>query len=248
MKFLVTVKRVTDYEAKIKLKADKSGIVTDGVNMIMNPLDEIGVEEALRLKEKHGGEVVVATIGSTDSVAQLRSALAMGADRAILVKNDGDLDAFGVAKVLQKIVEKETPDVVIMGKQAIDGDSSQAAQILAELLGWGQGTFANTVSIDGGKATIAREADGGLETVECDLPCVITTDLRLNEPRYASLPGIMKAKKKPLDEIELGSLGIDTGLKVKDIAYEEPSAKQAGQKVPDVATLVTKLKTEAKAI
>jgi electron transfer flavoprotein beta subunit len=248
MKFLVTVKRVTDYEAKIKLKADKSGIVTDGVNMIMNPFDEIGVEEALRQKEKHGGEVVVVTIGTTDSVAQLRSALAMGADRAILVKNDAALDAFGVAKIFQKIVEKETPDVVMMGKQAIDGDSNQAAQILAELLGWGQATFANTVTLGGDKATVIREADGGVETVECDLPCVITTDLRLNEPRYASLPGIMKAKKKPLEEIELSSLGVDTALKVKDVAYEEPSAKQAGQKVADVATLVTKLKTEAKVI
>jgi electron transfer flavoprotein beta subunit len=248
MKFLVTVKRVTDYEAKIKLKADKSGIVTDGVNMIMNPFDEIGVEEALRQKEKHGGEVVVVSVGTSDSVAQLRSALAMGADRAILVKNDGELDSFGVARILTKIVEKEKPDVVIMGKQAIDDDSNQAAQILAELLGWGQATFANVVTLDGTTATVAREADGGLETVKCELPCVITTDLRLNEPRYASLPGIMKAKKKPLEEIELSALGVDTALKVRVTAFEEPAAKQAGQKVPDVATLVQKLKTEAKAI
>lgn len=248
MKFLVTVKRVTDYEAKIKLKADKSGIVTDGVNMIMNPFDEIGVEEALRLKEKHDGEVVVVSIGTSDSVAQIRSALAMGADRGILVKHDGELDSFGVAKILQKLVDKEKPDVVLMGKQAIDDDSSQAAQILAELLGWGQGTFANSVSIDGGKAKVVREADGGLETVSVDLPGIITTDLRLNEPRYASLPGIMKAKKKPLEEIDSSSLGVDLALKVKVIGFEEPAAKKAGQKVPDVATLVTKLKTEAKAI
>jgi len=248
MKFLVTVKRVTDYEAKIKLKADKSGIVTDGVNMIMNPFDEIAVEEALRQKEKHGGEVVVLSIGSSDSVAQLRSALAMGADRAILVKNDGALDSNGAARVLQKIVEKESPDVVFMGKQAIDDDNNQVGQMLAELLGWGQGTFANTVTLDAKTATIVREADGGLETVQCDLPCIITADLRLNEPRYASLPGIMKAKKKPLDEVELSSLGVDTGLKVKVTGYEEPAAKKAGQKVADVATLVTKLKTEAKAI
>jgi len=248
MKFLVTVKRVTDYEAKIKLKADKSGIVTDGVNMIMNPFDEIGVEEALRLKEKHDGEVVVVSIGDSDSIAQIRSALAMGADRGILVKNDGELDSFGVARIFQKIVEKEAPDVVLMGKQAIDGDSNQAAQILAELLGWGQGTFANKITIDGTKATIDREADGGLETVSCELPCVITTDLRLNEPRYASLPGIMKAKRKPLEEIELSSLGIDTALKVKDVGFEEPASKQAGQTVPDVATLVEKLKNEAKVI
>jgi electron transfer flavoprotein beta subunit len=248
MKFLVTVKRVTDYEAKIKLKADKSGIVTDGVNMIMNPFDEIAVEEALRLKEKHGGDVVVVSIGNTDSVAQIRSALAMGADRGILVKHDGELDSFGVAKILQKLVEKEAPDLVIMGKQAIDDDSSQAAQILAELLGWGQGTFANSVVVDGGKAKVVREADGGLETVSVDLPGIVTTDLRLNEPRYASLPGIMKAKKKPLDEVDASSLGVDLGVKVKVIGFEEPAAKKAGQKVADVATLVTKLKTEAKAI
>lgn len=248
MKFLVTVKRVTDYEAKIKLKADKSGIVTDGVNMIMNPFDEIAVEEALRLKEKHGGDVVVVSIGNTDAVAQIRSALAMGADRGILVKHDGELDSFGVAKILQKLVEKEAPDLVIMGKQAIDDDSSQAAQILAELLGWGQGTFANSVVVDGGKAKVVREADGGLETVSVDLPGIITTDLRLNEPRYASLPGIMKAKKKPLDEVDASSLGVDLGVKVKVIGFEEPAAKKAGQKVADVATLVTKLKTEAKAI
>jgi electron transfer flavoprotein beta subunit len=248
MKFLVTVKRVTDYEAKIKLKADKSGIVTDGVNMIMNPFDEIGVEEALRLKEKHGGEVVVVSIGSSDVTAQIRSALAMGADRGILVKSDTDLDSFAVARVLQKIVEKESPDVVLMGKQAIDDDSSQAAQILAELLGWGQATFANTITIAGGKATVVREADGGLETIHAELPAVLTTDLRLNEPRYASLPGIMKAKKKPLDEVELGSLGVNTAPKVVVKAYEEPAAKSAGQKVPDVATLVSKLRTEAKVI
>lgn len=248
MKFLVTVKRVTDYEAKIKLKADKSGIVTDGVNMIMNPFDEIAVEEALRLKEKHGGDVVVVSIGNTDAVAQIRSALAMGADRGILVKHDGELDSFGVAKILQKLVEKEAPDLVLMGKQAIDDDSSQAAQILAELLGWGQGTFANSVVVDGGKAKVVREADGGLETVTVDLPGIITTDLRLNEPRYASLPGIMKAKKKPLDEVDASSLGVDLGVKVKVIGFEEPAAKKAGQKVADVATLVTKLKTEAKAI
>ncbi len=248
MKFLVTVKRVTDYEAKIKLKADKSGIVTDGVNMIMNPFDEIAVEEALRQKEKHGGEVVVLSIGTADSTAQIRSALAMGADRGILVKADTELASFVVARIIEKIVAQENPDVVLMGKQAIDGDSNQAAQILAELLGWGQGTFANKVEIDGKSATIVREADGGLETVKAELPVVITTDLRLNEPRYASLPGIMKAKKKPLDEVELSSLRIDTALKVKVTAFDEPAQKLAGQKVPDVATLVTKLKTEAKAI
>lgn len=248
MKFLVTTKRVTDYEAKIKLKADKSGVETNGVNMIMNPFDEIGVEEALRQREKHQGEVVVASIGPTDAMAQIRSALAMGADRGVLVKHDGALDSFGVARVLAKIVEKEKPDVVIMGKQAIDDDSNQAAQILAELLGWGQATFANTVTLAGGKATVTREADGGLETVACTLPCIITTDLRLNEPRYASLPGIMKAKKKPVDEIDIGSLGVDIAPRVVVKSYEEPAAKKAGQKVADVATLVEKLKSEAKVI
>ncbi|MDP2342358.1 MAG: electron transfer flavoprotein subunit beta/FixA family protein [Deltaproteobacteria bacterium] len=248
MKFLVTVKRVTDYEAKIKLKADKSGIVTDGVNMIMNPFDEIGVEEALRQKEKHTGEVVVVSIGTTDAVAQLRSALAMGADRAILVRSDAVLDSFAIASVLAKVVDKEKPDVVLMGKQAIDDDSNQASQILAELLGWGQATFANTITLDGRSATVVREADGGVETISVILPAVITTDLRLNEPRYASLPGIMKAKKKPLEEIDIATLGVDTAPKVKVIGFEEPAAKKAGQKVKDVAELVEKLKSEAKVL
>jgi electron transfer flavoprotein beta subunit len=248
MKFLVTCKRVTDYEAKIKLKADKSGVETNGVNMIMNPFDEIGVEEALRQREKHQGEVVVATIGTADSMTQLRSALAMGADRGILVKHDGALDSFGVAKILQKVIEKEQPDVVIMGKQAIDDDSNQAAQFLAELLGWGQATFANTITIEGKKATVVREADGGLETIAVELPAIITTDLRLNEPRYASLPGIMKAKKKPVDELDAKGLGVDVTPRVVTKAFEEPAAKKAGQKVADVATLVEKLKSEAKVL
>jgi electron transfer flavoprotein beta subunit len=248
MKFLVTCKRVTDFEAKIKLKADKSGIETAGVNMIMNPFDEIAVEEALRQREKHQGEVVVVSIGTPDAMTQIRGALAMGADRGILVKHDGALDSWGVAKVLQKIVEKEQPDVVIMGKQAIDDDSNQAAQILAELLGFGQATFANTVTIEGKTATVIREADGGLETVACDLPCIITTDLRLNEPRYASLPGIMKAKKKPVDETDPGALGVDVTPRVVMKGFEEPPSKQAGQKVADVAALIDKLKNEAKVI
>lgn len=248
MKFLVTVKRVTDYEAKIRLKADKSGIETDGVNMIINPFDEIGVEEALQLKEKHGGEVVILSIGNDDSVQQIRGALAMGADRGILVTHDGETDSFGIARVVQKIVEKEQPDVVLMGKQAIDGDNNQAAQILAELLDWGQGTFANTVTIDDGKATVVREADGGLETVSVDLPCVITTDLRLNEPRYASLPGIMKAKRKPLEKIAASELGADLTPKVTVKSLEEPPTKSAGQILPDVDTLVGKLQNEAKVL
>ena len=248
MKFLATVKRVTDYEAKIRLKPDKSGIVTDGVNMIINPFDEIGVEEALRLKEKHGGEVVIVSIGTSDAIQQIRSALAMGADRGILVKHEGALDSNGAARILQKVVEKEQPDVVILGKQAIDDDSNQAAQLLAEYLGWPQATFANNVTLEGGKATVAREADGGLETVACELPCVISTDLRLNEPRYPSLPGIMKAKKKPLDEMNGADLGVDLTPRVVLKGLEEPAAKSAGQIVPDVATLVEKLKNEAKVI
>lgn len=248
MKYLVTVTRVTDYEAKIRLKTDKSGIVTDGVNMIMNPFDEIAVEEALRQKEKIDGEIVVVSIGSEDVVTEIRKALAMGADRGVWVKHEGPLDSAVVAKLLEKIVLKEQPNVVLMGKQSIDGDSNQASQILAERLGWGQATFANTVTLSEQKAVVIREADGGLETVECDLPCVITTDLRLNEPRYPSLPGIMKAKKKPLEEIASSSLGVELTPHVIVRSFEEPAAKQAGQKVADVATLVHKLKTEAKAI
>lgn len=248
MKFLVTVKRVTDYEAKIRVKPDSSGIVTDGVNMIVNPFDEIGVEEALRQKEKVGGEVVVVSIGSTDATKQIRSALAMGADRGILVKHEGDLDSHGVARILEKVVAQESPDVVLMGKQAIDDDSNQAGQLLAEFLGWGQATFANTITLEEGSATVVREADGGLETVKTTLPAVLTTDLRLNEPRYASLPGIMKAKRKKLDEIDAASLGVDLAPRVVVKSLEEPAAKEAGQKVADVATLVDKLKNEAKVI
>lgn len=249
MKFLVTVKRVTHYEAKIRLKADKSGIETDGVNMIVNPFDELGVEEALKLKEKHGGEVVIVSIGTKDSIQQIRSALAMGADRGILVTTtDEDLDSAGVAKILEKLVEKEKPDMVLMGKQAIDGDSNQSAQMLAEKLGWGQATFANTVTVDGDKVTVIREADGGLETVACTLPAVVTTDLRLNEPRYASLPGIMKAKRKPLEEISPADLGVTLGLQIVVKGFEEPVQKSAGQIVPDVAALVDKLQNEAKAL
>ncbi|MCP4499102.1 MAG: electron transfer flavoprotein subunit beta/FixA family protein [Deltaproteobacteria bacterium] len=247
MKILVTVKRVTDYEAKIRVKSDGSGI-EDGVNMIINPFDEIAVEEALRLKEKHSGEVIVLSIGTKDSVQQIRSALAMGGDRGILVNHDGELDSWGVAGIISKIVDKESPDVVLMGKQAIDGDNNQSAQLLAEFQGWGQATFANTITIEGEKATVAREADGGLQTVEVDLPCVITADLRLNEPRYASLPGIMKAKRKPLEEIPAGDLGVDLAPKVIIKSLEAPAEKSAGQIVADVDALVEKLQNEAKAL
>jgi electron transfer flavoprotein beta subunit len=251
MKTLVTVKRVTDYEAKLKITADGSDIMGD-VNMIMNPFDEIAVEEALRLKEKHEGEVVAVSIGPKDAETQVRAAMAMGADRGILVEVNLDvssnMDSAYVAKILHKVVEKERPDLVIMGKQAIDGDNHQACEMLAELWGVGQATQANTVTINGKEATVKREADGGLETLSVDLPCVITTDLRLNEPRYASLPNIMKAKKKPLDVLPAASLGIDykPRIKVKKLSY--PPSRKAGQKVGSVAELVNKLKNEAKVL
>jgi len=248
MKILVTVKRVTDYEAKLKVKSDGSGVETEGVNMIMNPFDEIGVEEALRLKEKHGGEVVVASIGSSEASQQIRSALAMGADRGILVKCDQPVDGNAIASILHKVVQQESPDLLMMGKQAIDDDSHQVAELLAEKLGWGQATQANSVTIEGSKATVVREADGGLETVTVELPCVISTDLRLNEPRYASLPGIMKAKRKPMDEKTVEELGVDVAPRVVIKAVELPPVKNAGEIVPDVATLLSKLREEAKVI
>ncbi len=248
MKILCTVKRVTDYEAKIRLKSDGSDIETDGVNMIMNPFDEIGVEEALKIKESKGGEVVVMSIGSDDSIQQIRSAMAMGADRGILVRAEADMDSNTIAKIIGKVVTEESPDLVLMGKQAIDGDSNQAAQMLAENLGWGQATYAYKVKIEGEEATVTREADGGLETIAVKLPAVITTDLRLNEPRYASLPGIMKAKRKPLATKTLDELGVTPTNYVVMKGLEEPPAKAAGQILPDIATLVEKLKSEAKVL
>lgn len=252
MKFLVTVKRVTDYEAKLKITADASDIVREGVNMIMNPFDEIAVEEALRLQEKHGGEVVIVSVGSKDSETQIRAAMAMGAERGVLVETDlsisSNMDAALVAKILHKVIEKEKPDVVLMGKQAIDGDNHQVAEMLSELWGVGQATQANTVTINDRVATVVREADGGLETLAVDLPCVITTDLRLNEPRYASLPGIMKAKKKPLDVLAFSQLAIEhqPQIKVKKLSY--PETRKSGQRLSSVAELVSKLKNEAKVI
>ncbi len=252
MKILVTVKRVTDYEAKLKIAGDNSDIVRDGVNMIMNPFDEIAVEEALRLKDKHEAEVVVVSIGSKDSETQMRAAMAMGADRGILVEADlnisANMDSAYIAKILHKVVEKEQPDIVLMGKQAIDGDNHQTCEMLAELWGVGQATQANTVTINDKEAVVVREADGGLETLAVDLPCVITADLRLNEPRYASLPGIMKAKKKQLDFLPVASLGVthQPQVKVKKLSY--PATRKAGQRVSSVAELVSKLKNEAKVI
>lgn len=252
MKILVTVKRVTDYEAKLKIKADSSDIVRDGVNMIMNPFDEIAVEEALRLKEKHEAEVVVVSVGPKDSEAQMRAAMAMGADRGILVETNSSIcesmDSAFTAKIFHKVIEREKPDIILMGKQSIDDDNHQTCEMLAELWGVGQATQANSITINGKEAVVVREADGGLETLAVDLPCVITTDLRLNQPRYASLPGIMKAKKKQLDFIAVSDLGIEhkPQVNVKKISY--PQTRKAGQRVSSVAELVSKLKTEAKVL
>lgn len=252
MKIMVTVKRVTDYEAKLKIAADGSDIVRDNVNMIMNPFDEIAVEEALRLKEKHSGEVVVVSIGHKESEVQMRAAMAMGADRGLLVETDlsisNNMDSMLAAKILHKVIEKEQPDLVLMGKQAIDDDNHQTCEMLAELWGVGQATQANTVTINGKEAVVIREADGGLETVAVDLPCIITSDLRLNEPRYAPLPGIMKAKKKPLDFLPFSQLNIDhkPQVKVKKLSY--PPTRKAGLRVSSVAELVDKLKNEAKVL
>ncbi len=252
MKILVTVKRVTDYEAKLKVSSDGMDIVREGVNMIMNPFDEIAVEEALRLKEKHDGEVVVVSIGSKDCETQMRAAMAMGVDRGILVEaNLGishNLDSTYIAKILHKVIEKESPDLVLMGKQSIDDDNHQTAEMLAELWGVGQATQANTVTINGKEATVVREADGGLETVAVQLPCIISADLRLNEPRYAPLPGIMKAKKKPLDFIQVADLKIEHQAQVRLTKLIHPPSRKSGQRVSDVAELVNKLKNEAKVL
>lgn len=248
MKVLVTVKRVTDYETKLKVKSDGSDVITDGVSMIANPFDEIAVEEALRLVAVHGGEVCVVSVGTAYAMAQIRSALAMGADRGILVLNNEKADCDLIAQVLTKVVQKEKPDLVLMGKQAVDDDSHQVSELLAEYLNYGQATQANKITVTGDTATVIREADGGLETISVKMPCVITTDLRLNEPRYASLPGIMKAKKKPVEEIAVSDLGVDLHTKVLLTNCELPPKREAGQIVPDVATLIAKLQNEAKVL
>jgi len=249
MKILVTVKRVIDYNVKIRIKPDGSGVETANVKMSMNPFDEIAVEEAVRLKEKNvATEVVAVTFGPQQVQETLRTAMAMGADRAIHVSIDGEIQSFAVAQALQKIIEKEKPELVIMGKQAIDGDSSQAGPMLAALLGWGQGTFASKLEIADGTAKVTREVDGGLETIALKLPAVVTTDLRLNEPRYATLPNIMKAKKKPIETIATASLGIDLAPRHTTLKVTEPPKRKAGIKVPDVATLVDKLKNEARVL
>ncbi|CAH1654734.1 Electron transfer flavoprotein subunit beta [Hyphomicrobiales bacterium] len=246
MKILVPVKRVVDYNVKIRVKADGSGVDLANVKMSMNPFDEIAVEEALRLKEAgKAPEVVAVSIGPAQSAETIRTALAMGADRGILVKAEGRVEPLAVAKLLKAIVAKEEPGLVILGKQAIDDDSNQTGQMLAALLGWAQGTFASKVEIGDGTVDVTREVDGGLQTVGLKLPAIVTTDLRLNEPRYASLPNIMKAKKKPLDETTPEALGVDVTPRVTVVRTSEPSGRKAGVKVASVAALVDKLKNEA---
>ncbi|MFV3132060.1 electron transfer flavoprotein subunit beta/FixA family protein, partial [Niveispirillum sp. KHB5.9] len=249
MKVLVAVKRVVDYNVKIRVKPDASGVELANVKMSMNPFDEIAVEEAVRLKEAgKATEIVVVSIGPSGAQETIRTALAMGGDRGILVQTDAEVQPLAVAKLLKAIVGKETPDLVILGKQAIDDDSNQTGQALAALLGWAQGTFASKVAPADGKIAVTREIDGGLETVELRLPAVVTTDLRLNEPRYASLPNIMKAKKKPIETLEPGSLGVDITPRLTTLKVVEPPKRKGGVKVASVAELVAKLRDEARVI
>jgi len=249
MKVLVAVKRVVDYNVKIRVKADNTGVETANVKFSMNPFDEIAVEEAVRLKEKGvATEIVAVSLGVAQCQETIRTALAMGADRGIHVQSDAELQPLAVAKLLKAVVDKEQPQLVILGKQAIDDDSNQTGQMLAALLGWPQGTFASKLGLDGDKAQVVREIDGGLETVEIALPAVVTTDLRLNEPRYASLPNIMKAKKKPIEPLTPETLGVDVAPRLQTLKVVEPAKREAGVKVGSVAELVDKLKNEAKVI
>ena len=249
MKLLVPVKRVIDYNVKIRVKSDQSGVETANVKMSMNPFDEIAVEEALRIKEAgKASEIIAVSMGVQQCQETIRTALAMGADRGIHVLCDDELQPLAVAKLLQALVGREQPDLIIMGKQAIDDDANQTGQMVAALLGWPQGTFASKLALADGTATVTREVDGGLETIRIKLPAVVTTDLRLNEPRYASLPNIMKAKKKTIDQITPAELGVDTTPRVKTLKVEEPGTRQAGVIVASVAELVDKLKNEAKVI
>ena len=249
MKVLVAIKRVVDFNVKVRVKADGSGVETANVKMSMNPFDEIAVEEAVRLKEAGAAtEIVVVSCGVLACQETLRTALAIGADRAILVESNDELQPLAVAKLLRKLVEKESPRLVILGKQAIDDDSNQTGQMLAALLGWPQATFASKLKLEGEKAQVTREVDGGLETISIKLPAVVTTDLRLNEPRYVTLPNIMKAKKKPLEVLKPDALGVDVGPRLKTLKVEEPARRKAGAKVPDARTLVAKLRNEAKVI
>jgi electron transfer flavoprotein beta subunit len=248
VKILVPIKRVPDPATTIRVLPDGSGIATDNVKWVINPFDEIAIEEALRIKEKLTGEVVLITVGQSSWQEQLRTGLAMGADRAVLVKHDGALDSLAIARILAKVISDEKPELVLLGKQAIDDDSNQVGQMLAEMLGWPQATFASKVEFADQKVTVTREVDGGLEAIAFNLPAVITTDLRLNEPRYASLPGIMKARKKELKEVPAESLGVDLALKLKVKTLAAPPKRQAGKKVGSVQELVQVLHTEAKVI
>ena len=249
MKLLVPVKRVVDYNVKVRVRSDGSAVETAGVKMSMNPFDEIAVEEAIRLKEKGvATEIVAVSAGVSACQETIRTALAMGADRGILVETEVPLEPLAVAKILKALVAKEQIDLVILGKQAIDDDMNATGQMLAALLGWAQGTFASKIEIGDGKATVIREVDGGLETVTLKLPAVMTADLRLNEPRYASLPNIMKARKKPIDIIKPDDLGVDPAPRLTTLKVSEPPSRKAGIKVPDVASLVDKLRNEAKVI
>ena len=249
MKIVVPIKRVVDYNVKVRPLGDQSDVDLNNVKMAMNPFCEIAIEEAVRLKEAGTAtEVIAVTVGKTDSQEQLRTALALGADRAILVETDSLLQPLAIAKALSKVIEAESPQLVILGKQAIDGDNNQTGQMLAALLNYGQATFASEISIDGNSASVTREIDGGLQTIQVSLPAIVTTDLRLNEPRYASLPNIMKAKKKELDVQPIDAMGLDTAPRMELLSVELPAARQEGIKVESVEELVGKLKNEAKVI
>ena len=249
MKILVPVKRVVDYNVKVRVKSDGTGVDIANVKMSMNPFDEIAIEEAVRLKEKGAAtEVIAVSCGVAQCQETLRTAMAIGADRAILVETSEELQPLAVAKLLKALVEKEAPQLVILGKQAIDDDCNQTGQMLAALLGWGQATFASKVEVQGDKVHVTREVDGGLETLALSLPAIITTDLRLNEPRYVTLPNIMKAKKKTLENVKPADLGVDVAPRLKTLKVSEPPKRSAGIKVPDVAALVDKLRNEAKVI
>jgi electron transfer flavoprotein beta subunit len=249
MKILVPVKRVVDYNVKVRVKADGSGVDLANVKMSMNPFDEIAVEEAVRLKEAgKATEVVAVSCGVAACQETLRTAMAVGGDRAILVETDADLQPLAVAKLLAAVARKEAPQLIILGKQAIDDDANQTGQMLAALLGWSQATFASNIVIGEGKATVTREIDGGLETLAISLPAIVTTDLRLNEPRYATLPNIMKAKKKPLEVVKPADLGVDVAPRLATVSVTEPPKRSAGIKVADIAQLIDKLKNEAKVI
>ncbi len=249
MKILVPIKRVVDANVKVRVKADGTGVELANVKMAMNPFDEIAVEEAVRLKEAGSAtEIVAVSCGLAACQETLRTALALGADRAILVETDAELQPLAVAKLLKAIVGKESPQLVLMGKQAIDDDNNQTGQMLAALLGWPQATFASKVKLEGGGAQVTREVDGGLETVAVKLPAVVTTDLRLNEPRYVTLPNIMKAKKKPLETLKPDALGVDVAPRIATLKVEEPAKRKAGIRVADAKALIEKLKNEAKVI